>query len=91
MNIGKCQRLNDRPVNYGEMRHIYSVVEGLSSWRFPGHTIHEKRTDRRNCTNETNNLRDCKRMKGKLTISWKGNYQINHWDNLDWKHERISH
>ena len=87
MSSGECERPDDRPVYYGEVRHLYDVTKGLLSWRILGHTVHEEKTDRRNSTNEENNLRECLRMKNKQTISWKRNYKLNHWEHLDWKHK----
>ena len=70
MNLGEHQKLDDRPVDYGEVRYVFRHTKGLLFRRFLHHTIYEKKRGRRNSTNEINNLRNCSRMKEEQALPW---------------------
>ena len=87
MNLGKCQRPDDRSVDHDQVGHVHYPAKRLLSRRLLGQTIWKKKVTRRNNPNEVNNPIDGIRMKGTQAISWEGNYCQGYWSYTDWKYE----
>ena len=76
MSTGKCERINDRLVDNGEVGYLHCVIKRLRNWRILENSIHEEKWDGRSSFNEGNNFRKCIRMEinnpyhGKEVINW---------------------